>query len=240
MDGTERMASFGTIIRLASRLVRARSAFSGIARVILGLAFAAAMLSACSEQSGWHETDLTGAMPDLSFSMTRAKDGKQVSASDYRGRVTLVYFGYTFCPDICPVTLSNVAQILQKMGKDSQKVRVLFVTVDPGRDTIDVLKRYTSAFAPQVDGLRGTPDQLAALARRYRVAYSVTPSNDPSAYQVTHSSSVYVFDQQGHVRLLLTSLSGQDPDIDGAAADLTRLAHEGGSSGFLYELRRMI
>lgn len=210
-----------------------------MARLIAGLSLLAA-LYACSEQSGWHETDITGAMPNLAFNMIRARDGKAVTAADYRGKVTLLYFGYTFCPDICPVTLSNVAQILQKMGKDADKVRVLFVTVDPNRDTSGVLNQYTDAFAPQMDGLRGTPDQLASLARRYRVAYSVTPSDNPSDYKVTHSPAVYVFDQQGHIRLLMASLSGETPDIAGASADLSRLADEGGSSGFLYELRQMI
>jgi protein SCO1/2 len=216
------------------------AALSRLLRPFLGAVLVAAALSACSEQSGWHETDLTGSMPDLAFTMTRAKDGKQVTAASYKGDVTLLYFGYTFCPDICPVTMSNLAQILQKMGKTANDVRVLFVTVDPNRDTPKVLNQYTSAFAPQVDGLRGTADELAALARRYRVAYSVKPSKDPTEYKVTHSPAVYVFDQQGHIRLLMSSLASNSPDIKGAAADLTRLAKEGGSSGFLYELRHMI
>lgn len=209
-------------------------------RPLLAAALMATALAACSEQSGWHETDLTGSMPDLAFIMTRAGDGKTVTADDYKGKVTLLYFGYTFCPDICPVTLSNVAQILQKMGQAADKTRVLFVTVDPKRDTPKALNEYTTAFAPQIDGLRGTPDQLAVLARRYRVAYSVTSSADPSEYKVTHSPAVYVFDQQGHIRLLLSSLGTANPDIDGAAADLERLTSDGGSSGFLYQLRQMI
>lgn len=237
---TPRLASLApnAPLRNARRFVTV--ALNRFLRPFLGAMLVATALSACSEQSGWHETDLTGAMPDLAFTMTRAKDGKQVTAANYKGDVTLLYFGYTFCPDVCPVTMSNVAQILQKMGKTANKVRVLFVTVDPNRDTAKVLNQYTSAFAPQMDGLRGTPDQLAALARRYRVAYSVHASSDPSKYKVTHSPAVYVFDQQGHIRLLISSLASDNPNIAGAVADLTRLADEGGSSGFLYELRHMI
>src|SRR5690606_26136030 len=124
--------------------------------------------------------DVTGISPDLKFTMTRTEDGKQATAADYRGKVVLLYFGYTFCPDICPTTLANVAEILKGLGDEADKVRVLFVTVDPGRDTPKVLDQYTAAFAPQVDGLVGSPDELAALARRYRIAYSVKPNDNPA------------------------------------------------------------
>ena len=100
---------------------------------------------------------------------------------------------------------------------------MLFVTVDPNRDLLDVLKTYVKLFAPQIVGLRGTPDQLDSLARRYRVAYSVTPASNGHPYQVTHSSIVFVFDAAGQARLLLTSMATQKPDIDGVAADLRRL-----------------
>jgi len=213
-------------------------------RGVAGMAPLAALLllvlAGCTQDKSWHETDITGALPDLQFSMTRAKDDKAVTAADYRGKVTLLYFGYTFCPDICPTTMANVARILEGLGNHAKEVRVLFVTVDPDRDTLKILNQYTNAFAPQVDGLRGTADQLAALARRYRIAYSVKPSSDPAKYEVTHSSAIYVFDQKGTVRLLISSLGTAKPDIKGATEDVRRLLREGGTSGPLAWLWRLV
>jgi protein SCO1/2 len=131
----------------------------------------------------------------------------------------MLYFGYTFCPDVCPLTLQNVGDVLQKMGADAQAVRVLFVTVDPKRDSLPVLGHYLGLFGPRFVGLRGTPDQLATLARRYRIAYSVTPAAGGKGEEVTHSSA-------GAARLLVPSLASSTPDIEGVAADLTRLARE--------------
>lgn len=151
--------------------------------------------------------------------MTRASDGKEVSATDCRGKVVLLYFGYTFCPDVCPTTLLNLTMILKKLGPLADNVRVLFVTVDPDRDTLDILKQYASSFAPQTVGLRGTADQLAALAKRYRVAYSV----ERATKEVTHSSAVYVFDRNGSIRLLMSELDTATPDVDDCAENLRKL-----------------
>ncbi len=108
--------------------------------------------------------------------MTDAMTGQKVTAADFRGKVVLLYFGYTQCPDFCPTTLTNLTHVLDRLGARAKDVRVLFVTVDPNRDTLPVLKQYAAAFGPQVVGLRGTPDELANLARRYRVGYSVMPA----------------------------------------------------------------
>jgi protein SCO1/2 len=183
-------------------------------------------LSGCNQDQPWHETDISGAMPALSFNMTRADDGKEVTAADYRGKVVMLYFGYTFCPDVCPTTLADIAQILKSIGSQASHVSVLFVTVDPNRDTLPVLKDYADAFAPQVDGLRGTPSELQALAKRYRVSYSVTPKTADHDYEVSHGSAVYIFDKTGKVRLLATSLASNNPDNEGTAADLERLIAE--------------
>ena len=192
-------------------------------RALLGAIGAVLTTSACNRASGWHATDITGTVPALSFSMTRASDGRVVTAADYAGKPTLLYFGYAFCPDICPLTLANLHRAIVEAGTAAHDARVLFVTVDPARDTLPVLNRYAAAFGPEVDALRGTPDQLAALARRYRVAYSASPQADGAPYAVTHSSGVYVFDRGGKARLLVSSLSTDRPDIEGVAADLRRL-----------------
>lgn len=156
-------------------------------------------------------TDIKGIMPALSISMTRANDGKAVNAGDYRGKIAVLYFGYTHCPDVCPTTLSNLSLALTALGDDAKKVRVLFVSVDPQRDTLPVLKEYVNAFAPEVDGLRGTANQVADLARRYRVAYSVTPASATHGYDVTHSNSIYFFDGEGRARFV--TMQGGDPAV---------------------------
>lgn len=177
-------------------------------------------LAACGQEgSAWHETDITGAMPALQFRMTRAHDAKAVTADAYLGKVAILYFGYTHCPDVCPATLANLSDVLQRLGPRARDVRVLFVTVDPARDTPSVLDAYAHAFAPQVDGLSGSADDLAALARRYRVAYSVAPASAGKPYTVMHSDAVFIFDRAGRARLVTTSTS----DTAGMAEDVKRL-----------------
>ena len=154
--------------------------------------------------------------------------------------MTLLYFGYTFCPDICPTTLANVAETLKGLGSEANKVRVLFVTVDPGRDTPKVLNLYTDAFAPQMDGLVGTADELAALARRYRIAYSVKPDDNAARYEVSHSPAIYVFGKEGKARLLIGNLGVGKPDLKGIGADLHRLIGDNGKSGWLGWLQGVV
>ena len=160
-------------------------------------------LAACSREPSWHATNITGSMPRLEFQMTRAGDDSPVSAATYRGKVVLLYFGYTHCPDICPTTLANLSDALKRLGPRASDVRVLFVTVDPDRDMSKVLGEYVTAFAPEIDGLRGSDDALASLARRYRVAYSVM--KEKGAYNVMHSEAVFFFDRHGCARLVTTS-----------------------------------
>jgi protein SCO1/2 len=181
-----------------------------------------ATLAGCGPGKPWHATGITGAMPRLDFVMTRANDGASVTAKAYRGRVTILYFGYTNCPDICPTTLANLADMLGRLGRDADKVRVLFVTVDPNRDTLPILKKYVAAFAPQIDGLRGGENALADLARRTRIAYSVTPETPGHPYRVMHSTAVFFFDATGRARLVTLSTD----DAAGAAEDVRRLLRE--------------
>lgn len=189
------------------------------ARTFLSLAIAAALtLCACSRQTSSGATDITGAMPRLAFSMIRANDGAAVSESDYRGKVVALYFGYTHCPDECPTTLANLAAALKALGPRANDVRVLFVTVDPNRDTLPILKAYVGTFAPQIDGLRGTDDQIARLTRRYRAVYRVTPASPGHAYDVVHTNTVYIFGPSGRARLATMK-------TDNAAALATDIQH---------------
>ncbi len=169
------------------------------------------LLAGCSKPS-WHMTDITDGMPRLSFHMS--ENGRPVTAGDFRGKVVALYFGYTHCPDVCPATLANLAQVAEKVH--SPDVAILFVTVDPDRDTDQVLADYAKAFSPQVVGLRGSANELAGLARRYRVAYTVTKG---PPYQVMHSNAVFFFDRDGRARLVKTDTA----DTDGMANDVKRL-----------------
>ena len=179
-------------------------------------ALALVLMAAACGRSDWHATDISGAMPALDFSMTRANDGKPVSAADYRGKVVVLYFGYTHCPDVCPTTLANLSEVLGKLGARADEVRVLFVSVDPNRDSEALMKTYVNSFSPQIDGLRGTDNQLTTLARRYRIAYSVTPGTN---YEVMHSNAVFFFGRDGKARLVTTSTD----DVAGLTKDIQRL-----------------
>ena len=171
----------------------------------------ALLLAGCG-RSAFHMTDVSGAMPRLAFHLMRA-DGAAVTGADYRGKVVVVYFGYTNCPDVCPTTLTNLADMLSKVN--SPDVRVLFVSVDPARDT-PLLLHYAAAFSPQIEGLRGSDNELADVARRYRVAYSVNPG---PPYTVMHSNAVFFFDRQGRTRLVTTDTT----DTAAMAEDVKRL-----------------
>jgi protein SCO1/2 len=180
-------------------------------RILAALALAFA-LAGCGK-AGWHMTDISGGSPRLDFHLDRASDGKAAGGGDYRGKVVALYFGYTHCPDVCPATLANLTDVAKRVGPGFQ---ILFVTVDPGRDTRDVLNEYAHAFTPQMDGLYGTANQLADAARRYRVAYSVKTAPE---YEVMHSNAVFFFDPDGKARLVTTDTS----DTAAIAADVKRL-----------------
>jgi protein SCO1 len=201
-------------------------------RAAVAAALIGALLLASPPAKAWNSDDVSGALPKLAFTMKRASDGKTVTAADYKGKVVLLYFGYTFCPDVCPTTLLNITTMLKKMGKKADDVRVLFVTVDPNRDTLPVLKQYTDAFASEVVGLRGTPSALANLAKRYRVSYSVTPAHDGKPYEVTHGAAVYVFNRAGDIKLLFTSLSQPGAKLAPVEADLRAMVNGAGSNSW--------
>ncbi len=125
--------------------------------------------------------------------------GKTVTDRDYRGKYMLVYFGYTYCPDVCPTTLNAVADALDKLGPKAKALRPIFITVDPQRDTPDVMKQYTMAFSPALIGLTGTPDQIARVAKEYRVYYAKHVTGPgPNDYSMDHSSIIYLMGPDGN------------------------------------------
>jgi len=205
------------------RQSRALTAAGRIAASLLCVA----LLGASNDSVAWRASlDVAGNAMPLEFTMTRAVDGKEVSEADYRGQVVLLYFGYTNCPDVCPTTLMHAAAVLKQLRDDAKRVRILFVDVDLQRDSLPALQEYVEHFAPHVDGLRGTPEQLAAFAGRYHAGYSVNAAAAANEYQVMHSAVIYAFDGKGAARLLIPSLGNAKPDVAGIAADLRRLIDE--------------
>jgi protein SCO1/2 len=187
-----------------------------LATLALGLALAA--LAGCSREPPYRLQSISGLMPRLEFRLTD-DDGRATSAERYRGHLVLLYFGYTHCPDVCPTTLAALGAALGRLGADAGRVQVLFVTVDPARDSAAVLKRYMGYFGPQFIGLRGDDEALRPLIRRYRVAYHRDPPDPNGNYAVEHSSVVFIFDAGGRARLL--ARDGDPPDA--IAQDLKRL-----------------
>jgi len=175
-----------------------------LAKCLAAAIVACGLLSACSGGQPWQTHDISGLMPDLEFALGDDQ-GREVSALDYRGRVALLFFGFTHCVDVCPTTLAQLAQALKATGSGRDDARVLFVTVDPARDSTAVMHAYAHAFGPQFVGLRGDLEALDALTRRYRVTYALSKPDAKGNYEVTHSSAVFVFDRKGRARLVFTS-----------------------------------
>lgn len=205
-----------SLVRSLRHLCRRRPAASRAAAAALILT---ALLAACSgRDSPYTLKDISGLVPTLQFQLTD-QDGRAVTAADYRHDLVLLYFGYTACPDECPTTLATLAHALRTLGPQAAQVRVLFVSVDPRRDTTAVLKRYVSNFGPQFVGLRGDPAELTALSKRYRIAYHYEQPDKDGNYEVDHSSAIFVFDRDGRARLL-----GQSDDTaQQVASDLRHL-----------------
>ena len=163
----------------------------------------ALMLAACSPpdpSASFHSTDITGADYGRDFNLTD-HNGVARTLADFRGKVVTIFFGYTQCPDVCPTNLSTMAAVMQALGEDADRIQVLFVTVDPARDTPELLKQYVPAFDPRFLGLSGSAAQTAAVAKAFKVFYGKSGDTDGPNYTVDHSTGTYVFDPQGRLRL---------------------------------------
>lgn len=144
-----------------------------------------------------------GFLPDLDFELLAA-GGKTMTEKDFSGKIVLMFFGYASCPDICPTTMAQLSQVVQNLGPDADKVRIIFVSVDPHRDTPEILQAYVDAFDSHAIGLTGSESQISRLARRYRVAYQIEKprGDDTQVYEVAHSRGIYIFDERGKARML--------------------------------------
>ena len=172
---------------------------------------AAVLISACSEQKpAFASIDITGADYAKDFSLTD-HNGQPKSIKDFAGKVVVLFFGYTQCPDVCPTSMAELAEIKKLLGADGSRLQGLFITVDPERDTPDVLKAYMGNFDPTFLALVPTPEKLAALAKDFKVYYKKVEGKTPTSYTMDHSAGSYVFDTKGQIRLYTRYGSGAKP-----------------------------
>ena len=162
---------------------------------------AAGLLGACAEKKPeFKAVDITGADYAKDFQLTD-QNGQVRSMKDFAGKVVVLFFGFTQCPDVCPTTMSELVEVRKALGADGERVQAVFVTVDPERDTPEVLKAYMANFDPSFVGLSGTPEQLAAMAKDYKVYFKKVDGKTPTSYTMDHSAASYIYDPKGNLRL---------------------------------------
>jgi protein SCO1/2 len=176
----------------------------------LAAALASCVLAACTPDAPkFTGSDVTGAGFGKDFALTDAT-GKPRTLADFRGKVVIVFFGYTHCPDVCPTTLAELAEMMKRLGPDADRVQVLFVTVDPERDTPALLAQYVPAFDKRFLGLYGNADALAATAKEFKVVYQKQPGPTPGTYTMDHSAGTYLYDPEGRLRVYMSYGQGAD------------------------------
>lgn len=180
-------------------------------------AFAALSLAACQksgpDKPAFKGIDLTGAEYARTLNLTD-QDGRARSLADFKGKVLVVFFGYTQCPDVCPTTMAEVAEVKRGLGADGDKVQGIFVTIDPERDTAQLLKAYLASFDPSFVGLRGSEEQTQAAAKEFKVFYAKVPGKTPETYTMDHTAASFIFDTEGRVRVYARYGAGAQPLTD--------------------------
>lgn len=190
---------------------------------LAGASTAWAALAGCSDpKPSFNAVDMTGADYAKGFVLKDA-DGKERTLADFKGKVVVLFFGYAQCPDVCPTTMTEMAQVKQQLGADGDKLQVLFVTVDPDRDTPTVMKAYMGAFDPAFVALIPTQEQLAAMAKDYKAYYKKVDGKTPTSYSMDHSAASYIYDTQGRLRLYARYGAGVAPMV----ADVKALIQQG-------------
>jgi protein SCO1/2 len=192
-------------------------------RRLLGAA-ALALVAGCDKVAipgaklQFQSTDITGADFGRSLALPD-QNGKLRTLDDFKGKVTVLFFGYTQCPDVCPTTMAELAEVKKSLGPDGDRLRGVFVTIDPERDTPEVLKGYMANFDPSFIALRGNPEQTAAAAKEFKVFYAKVPGKTPGSYTMDHTAASYVLDRNAKLRLFVRYGSG----APALAADLKAL-----------------
>jgi protein SCO1/2 len=188
--------------RLVSRMTRRGLWTVALACVLLG----------CSQQQKpqFNAIDITGANYATGFELTD-HNGNRRALTDFKGKITIVFFGYTHCPDVCPTTLSEVVQVKQLLGDQGSKVQSVFITLDPARDTPEFLKNYVTHFDDSFVGLIPTEQELPEVAKAFKIYYKKVDGPTPTSYTFDHTAGSYVFDAQGRVRLFTHYGTGAKP-----------------------------
>jgi protein SCO1/2 len=183
----------------------------GAGATLLALVVSLLLLAACGKDAPkFQASDITGTTFGKDFHLTD-HTGKPRALADFRGKVVVMFFGYTQCPDVCPTTLSELAEVMKTLGPDAARVQVLFVTIDPERDTPVLLTAYVPAFNPSFLGLYGDAEATARTAKEFKIIYQKQPGPVPGTYTMDHSAGTYVFDPQGRLRLYMSY--GQGPEV---------------------------
>lgn len=182
------------------------------------LAIVAVLLATACSRPAFNNVDITGANYANEFSLTD-HTGARRSSADYRGKVVVVFFGFAQCPDVCPTTLQEMAEVRRQLGQSADQVQVLFVTLDPERDTREVLAQYVPRFDPTFVGLYGTGEETARVAKNFKVFYQKVGGPTATSYTLDHTAGSYVLDRTGQPRLFLRHGQGPAPIV----ADLRRL-----------------
>jgi protein SCO1/2 len=189
---------------------------------------AALALAACdrvpvgADKPAFKAVDITGADYARTLSLPDA-EGKIRTLADFKGKVTVVFFGYTQCPDVCPTTMAELAEVKRSLGKDGERVQGVFVTIDPERDTPQLLKNYITAFDPSFVALRGSDAQTKAVAKEFKVYYAKVEGRTPGSYTMDHTAGSFIYDTQGRLRLFTRYGGG----AQALASDMRALLNEG-------------
>jgi protein SCO1/2 len=200
---------------------RRRLAGASLLAPLLALAACERRPSAAAAPS-FKGTDITGADFGRKLSLPDV-DGRLRTLDDFKGKVIVLFFGYTQCPDVCPTTMAELAQVKKSLGAEGDQVQGVFVTIDPERDTPEVLRGYVAAFDPGFVALRGSPEQTAAAAKEFKVFYAKVPGKTAGSYTMDHTAASYIFDKEGRLRLFFRYGSG----AQALASDLQTLIRAG-------------
>ena len=188
--------------------MKKHSAILAVLAVLLTLA-----LTACTKPASFENTDVTGLRYAEDFALTD-HTGQPRNLASFKGKVVLVFFGYTQCPDVCPTTMVELAGVMKELGPLADQLQVLFITVDPERDTQQLLAEYVPAFDARFLGLRGDAAATAKVAKEFKVFFAKVPGKQPGSYSMDHTAGSYVFDKQGKVRLFVRHGQGSGPLVN--------------------------
>jgi len=179
---------------------------------LLAAASAASLAGCMQSKQSFNAVDITGADYAKDFTLKDA-NGATRSLADFKGKVVVLFFGYAQCPDVCPTTMTEMTQVKKQLGADADKLQVLFVTVDPERDTPEVMKAYMGAFNPGFVALIPTPEELPTLTKDFKVYYKKVEGKTPTSYSMDHSAASFVYDPQGRLRLYARYGAGVAPMV---------------------------